>query len=842
MGNIVSAGRVSLVVIACAVGACALVMTAAIEARITKLEIAGVESPANNGQSFGAAGQYERIFGRAYGELDPNDPHNEIITDLKLAPRNAKGMVEYNMTFSIQKPIDMSKSNGVLFYSVVNRGNGTAAANADGRVSIVSGWQGDVTPTAQNQTMQLPIAKNPDGSRIKGPFTTRWMNVSGNTQQIIIPRNEVTRYPTTSMDTRNFTFNMIASESMEGVQTGVTAIAPSDWAFADCRTVPYPGVPDTTRVCLRNGFDSTKLYELFYEVYDPIVAGIGLAATRDINSFLRYAAQDDFGTKNPVAGHMKWGIIEGSSQSGTFVKLLIMLGFNQDEQDRIVWEGANPNIAARVTDLNRRFSLPGGLVVFRELAHEGADWYLPWPDGPRGRAEWGVLSRCLRTNSCPKIMETFGSTEIYGLRHSFVLVGTDAKADLPIGENHRRYYMASSNHGGGGGGFASVTGAVGGCLLPANPTPTNPMRAALTVALVDWVTKGTPPPPSVYPKLSDQTLVPNNSIAMGAPQIPGTPPPDNLVYPLLDYDVGFGFNYLDQSGVASKIPTVLQVLPQVVPAVDSDGNELAGLKAPLLQNPLGSYLGYNTFPAGFQKGQTCIQNAPAGGYVAFAETLDARRATNDPRPSLEERYGTHEEYVKRVKASADAMVEQRYLLRADADQMIAQAEASAILVPRPTVPTATLVEFHWPAKDLYFYTSNAAEIAGLDAGKVWVRTGESFKVFVSGSSGGQGTAVCRFLGTGGAVVDAHVFSVNATECTSLNSSSNWVRETASAFEVALPYSVTGACPKRTTPVYRIDYKSNTRYTTDFAIRHETMAKGGTAGGFGPMGIGMCSPA
>ena len=168
------------------------------------------------------------------------------------------------------------------------------------------------------------------------------MNVSGNTQTIIIPRNEVTRYPTTSMDTSKFTFNMIASESMEGVQTGVTAISPSDWAFADCRTVPFPGTPDTTRVCLRNGFDNTKLYELFYEVYDPIVAGIGLAATRDINSFLRYAAQDDFGTKNPVAGHMKWGIIEGSSQSGTFVKLLIMLGFNQDEQDRIVWDGANP--------------------------------------------------------------------------------------------------------------------------------------------------------------------------------------------------------------------------------------------------------------------------------------------------------------------------------------------------------------------------------------------------------------------------------------------------------------------------------------------------------------------
>jgi len=825
----------------------AALATTAVEARITRLEIQGVESPANNGQAFGAAGVYERVYGRAYGELNPNDPHNEIITDLKLAPRNAKGMVEYNMTFSMQKPIDMSKSNGVLFYSVVNRGNGAAAAHADGRVSIVAGWQGDVVPTASNQTMQLPVAKNPDGSRISGPFTTRWMNASGNTQQIIIPRGQVTIYPTVSMDTRRFTFNMISAESMEGVQTGVTQISPDDWAFADCRTVPFPGTPDSTRVCLRNGFDSTKLYELFYEVYDPIVAGIGLAATRDISSFFRYETQDDVGTPNPVAGHMKWGLIEGTSQSGTFVKLLIMLGFNLDENDRMVWDGANPNIAARVTDLNRRFALPGGLVVFRELAHEGADWYLPHVDGPRGRPEWGVMSRCLATNSCPKIVETFGSTEIYGLRHSFVLVGTDAKEDLPIGDNHRRYYMASSNHGGGPGGFASVTGPVSGCLLPTNPTPTNPMRQALITALVDWVTKGTTPPPSVYPKLSDQTLVANTSGAMGAPRIPGTPAPDGLQYPLLDYYVGEGFNYVDQSGVANRVPTVLQVLPQVVPAVDRDGNELAGLKAPLLQNPLGTYLGYNTFPSGFQKGQTCIQGSPAGGYVAFAETKAAREAVGDPRPSLEERYGTRDNWLTGVRASANAMVAQGYLLRADADQMIAQAEASSILKAPPVVPTTNVVEYYRAAKDQYFYTSNAGEMALLDAGGVWGRTGKSFKAFVPGSSQGRGTAVCRNYGTGAATLDAHVFSIDATECASYNAAplnANWVREDASAFEMALPYSVTGACPRDTVPVYRLNNgraDANARFTADAGERAAMLARGFTAGGYGPGGVGMCAP-
>jgi hypothetical protein len=356
-------------------------------------------------------------------------------------------------------------------------------------------------------------------------------------------------------------------------------------------------------------------------------------------------------------------------------------------------------------------------------------------------------------------------------------------------------------------------------------------------------------PPSVYPKLSDKTLVANTSKAMGFPAIPGTPAPDGLQYPLLEYDLGLDFNYNDQSGINSKVGQVLRVLPQVVPATDADGNEIAGLKAPLLQNPLGSYLGFNTFPSGIQKGQDCIQGSPAGGYVAFAETKAAREAVNDPRPSLEERYGTHEEYVKRVTASANAMVAQRYLLPADAATMIAQASASNVLKALPVVPTTTAVEYYWAAKDHYFYAVDPAEIAALDAlgGTPWARTGQSFKVFVSGSSGGQGTAVCRNYGLPSAGLDVHLFTVNAAECTSYNAAplnANWIRESANVFEVALPYSVTGACPKNTVPVYRLNNNradTNARYTTDPATKAQMLGRGYSAGGFGPTSVGMCSP-
>ena len=133
------------------------------------------------GQPFPGVGQFERLSGRAFGELDPFDRRNAIIQDITLAPRDANGKVEYVATFSLVKPVDMSKASGILSYRVVNRGNTTTLASAgpEGHVSLVSGWQGDVTPTAFNQTIQLPIAKNPDGSPITGPILVRFFNVSG---------------------------------------------------------------------------------------------------------------------------------------------------------------------------------------------------------------------------------------------------------------------------------------------------------------------------------------------------------------------------------------------------------------------------------------------------------------------------------------------------------------------------------------------------------------------------------------------------------------------------------------------------------------------------------------
>jgi hypothetical protein len=668
------------------VAALLLAFASVASASVVRIEIvqrAPVATPAGAE----AIGPFEQITGKIHGELDPNDPKNAIITDIKLAPRNARGKVEYVATFTLVKPVDMTKSSGVLRYTVVNRGGGQAVASADGHVTLVSGWQGDIVPTATNQTIRVPVAKNANGSSITGPlvlrFTNRFANQAGNTIPLTIPR-EQPGYPPATLDTKQATLIAITSQTAAGVRQASTIVPSSDWAFADCGSAAFPGTPDGSRLCLKNGFNADTVYELRYAAKDPLVLGIGLAATRDINSFFRYDKQDSVGTPNPVAGRISWGISEGSSQSGTFLKLLVMLGFNQDEGGRKVWDGVNPNIAGRNIDLNRRFALPGGNVMLYELGHEAPSWWSQWNDPVRGYGMASVLDRCRNTNTCPKILETFGSAEIWGLRQSYALVGSTAKADIDLPPEVRRYYFPGVAHGGGPGGFSTATQGVktafGGCDLMSNPAPSAPMRTALLKSFTDWVTKGTPMPASKYPRIADGTLVPPTAGAMGFPKIPGRPLPDGVLHPLLDYDVGGEFNYRDQSGVASQNPEIKGVLPQLVPKVDIDGNEVAGIRSPLLMAPLGTYTGWNVISTGMFKGQLCNNNGTGvAGFIPFAATKAERLASGDPRLSLEERYQTHEGYVKAVAAAADSLVKQGYLLRTDADAMVVQARDSSVL-------------------------------------------------------------------------------------------------------------------------------------------------------------------
>jgi len=655
-------------------------------AEVTRIDITSRE-PMNDGQAVGAAGPFEMIRGKVHGEIDPLDPHNRIIQDIDLAPRNSRGKVEYVATFALAKPIDMAKSARVLLYQVVNRGNGQAVASPEGYVSLVSGWQGDVIPTASNQTIVVPIAKQKDGSPVTGQVVARFVDVPDGTSTAPVRLASLGTpqpYPPVDLAQPQATLTWHTSETYDAAQDASHAVPRADWAFADCTAAPWPGVPDSSRICLKDRFRAGRLYELVYTAKDPLVLGVGLAATRDIGSFFRRAGED---AANPVAGAIDHAISVGDSQSGNFIRTFIHLGFNQDERNRIVWDGAFPRIAARQTPVNLRFALPGGAAGIYEPGSEGVVWWARYEDKVRGLKAAGLLDRCTATKTCPKVIEAFGSAEFWGLRMSPVLVGTDARSDLPLPADVRRYYYPGTTHGGGRGAFGVevATTANSRCTLPDNPNPQVDQTRALTRALVEWVTSGTPPPASRYPTLARGDLVPATRAAIGLPDIPGLPFNDRILNPVIRYDFGAGFNAVDLSGVMSVVPPrILGIVPTYVPRVNEDGNETAGVPSVQMQDPLGTYLGWNTVRSGFFTGQGC---GFQGGWIPFAKTKAERLANLDPRRSLEERYGTHDAYVALVRGAAEQAVRDRFLLPEDAARIVQEADASDVL--RPATPKAS---------------------------------------------------------------------------------------------------------------------------------------------------------
>src|SRR5438874_6294047 len=154
----------SLLLATSAMTLAAAVSAPAAQARVTRITIEKRTSPAFNGAAFGAAGQYETLTGRAYGELDPKDSHNAIITDIQLAPKNARGMVEYTATFQIVKPIDMSKASHLMWHDVPNRAGRVTIVAAErnfGDVGLSSGWQATIRePLRRRKTTTMPSCQS----------------------------------------------------------------------------------------------------------------------------------------------------------------------------------------------------------------------------------------------------------------------------------------------------------------------------------------------------------------------------------------------------------------------------------------------------------------------------------------------------------------------------------------------------------------------------------------------------------------------------------------------------------------------------------------------------------
>ena len=666
------------ILLAAGVGCTLFALSAVAEARITRIEIAQIESPTFGGASFGAVGPYEKLVGRAFGEVDPRAPENAAIADLGLAPRNARGMVEYDTGIILLRPVDPTKGNHGLFYELTNRGVilslrafnespnpltvNPAAADAgngflmrQGFTILFTGWDlSAVGPFASH----FPVAVNRDGSPIVGPAIEELIFDPPAAQ----PTTATLSYPAATLDPTRATLTV--RTHFDDPQT---AIPTTGWRFVDAHTIQLlpAGTP----------FDPGRLYELAYQATAPAVSGLGLAAVRDIPAFLHHAAADDTGAANPLAGRIDRIIAHGISQPARLLHDFVQLGFNRDEQRRPVFDGILDYIAgASGGFFNYRFAQP-----FRTHRQHIGRWTpertFPFANqllfDPVTEQLGGRLVRCTLTRTCPKIFEINSSNEYWVKGGSLLHTDTRGHDLLFDPPGVRNYLFSGTAH--------SPAAGPGICEQNRNPLSPSPGLRALLLDLDAWIQHGTEPPASRLPRRIDHTLVPSlPQSGVGFPSIPGVRYTGLMTTgDVFDFGRRFDDGILDlQTRDGVIVPPVAgSPYPVFVPATDADGNELAGVRFPDVAVPLATYTGYGFRAGGVAGPDLCDA---FGQAIAFPATRAAREATGDPRRSLEERYPSHQGYVDQVRAAAEALARDRLLLQEDVDRFVQAAQASSI--------------------------------------------------------------------------------------------------------------------------------------------------------------------
>lgn len=663
--------------------ACLGVVSAAVpsaQARVTQVVITQTESPTFGGKSFGGVGQYERISGRIVGEVDPKDPANAIIVDIGLAPTNAKGMVTYSTDFQVLRPVEHGKGNRRVLYEITNRGrtnvletfNGSRTGNdtassgdpgngflmRQGYTIVESGWDVSAPRNGKLFTATVPIAKNPDGSSITGPNTDEFVIDKNAT-----PASQRLTYPAATPDKAKASLTV----RLNYADTPIPVPA-SDWDYVDAKL---------NAVKLTSGnfggpgsFGPTALYEFTYQAKDPLVVGLGFAAIRDIATFLRTAETDDQGTANPVAGDVQYIYSFCSSQPCRTMHDYVQLGFNQPERaaagapkafDGVLnWKAGGSGIY-----MNYRFGQP--VRTHRQhIARWTPEYQFPFADQKvtdtvTGKTDYR-LRRCEETNTCPKTFEANSSNEYWAKAAS--MMQTDSGGHDLTGkvESVRYYLFASHPHGAGNG--------PGICAQPRNTLrPDAPLRALL-VDLDAWVSAGTEPPADRMPRVADGTLVPPlPQESYGFPHIPG------VVYNGVHHTGDlFDFGPDVDKGIVSVLPPKLlgSPYPVLVPKADADGNDIAGIRLPEITVPVATYTGWALRADGLDGCDA------AGQRLDFAKTKAARLAAGDQRPSLEERYADHADYVAKVTRAAQQLKDQRLLLQEDVERYVAAAQAASV--------------------------------------------------------------------------------------------------------------------------------------------------------------------
>ena len=640
-----------------------------VSAGVTRIEISS-RTDLLNGKSFELAGAYEKIIGKVYFAVDPNDPHNRIIVDLDKAPRNARGEVEFSADLYILKPKDLNRGNGAVLFEVSNRGGkgmlsffnraqpslnpsvdaemGDGFLMRQGFTLVWVGWQFDVPLREGLMRLYAPIAAD------------NWKPIAGLVRSDFVLAEKV--YDHSLADRNHIAYPVLDPQSKENILTVRDTILGQrrrlprrEWQFA--RVADGKVVPDPTHIHLKSGFEPGKIYEVVYRARNPVVVGLGLAAVRDLVACFKYQPEAVVSVRRAYAF--------GISQSGRLLRHFLYQGFNADEHDRQVFEGVIAHVAgAGRGSFNHRFAQPS-----RDGQPFGAFFYptdiFPFTDveqtDPETGETDGLLTHAKNPGMLPKIFYTNTSYEYWGRAASLIHTKVDGKTDAPLMENARIYCFAGGQHGPGR--FPPVSDSM--LRQKSNPNDFRWSMRALLLAIEGWVRDGIPPPPSQYPRIADGTLVLPQAVEF--PKLPGIEFPQTIHKA---YRVDYGPQF-KQGLISEEPPRLGKPFTMLVPQVDREGNERAGIRMPEIAAPLATYTGWNLRDP--RIGAPNELASMAGSYMPFAPTRAERERTGDPRLSIEERYQNRAHYLGVYVEAALKLVKEGYLLAEDFPALLTRA-------------------------------------------------------------------------------------------------------------------------------------------------------------------------
>jgi hypothetical protein len=580
-----------------------------------------------------------------------------MIRDLDLAVANADGLVEFSADLHVLKPRDPSKGNGTILLEVPNRG-GKSMLNRfcfartshdptkdedfgdkwlldEGYTLVWVGWQWDVP----NLPGILRLEPAPLRNDIPAPGLVR---------SEFIPD-----HPTTSMPLGDRGHSpipmgkpvrLLVRDSAESLPMEIPA---PKWKLSE----------NSTMLEMPEGFQPGRLYEFVYEGASPVVTGLGLAAMRDIVTYLKHGGGDDVALLNDQSRYLKRSLGFGISQSGRFLRTFLYEGFNLDEQGRKVFDGiwADAGGAGRGS-FNFRYAQasrdgnPWSNVFYPTDVFPFAEF--PEKDPATGHEE-GLLDRATQASVVPKLFLTSSSYEYWGRAAALTHTRPDGLADAPLPPEVRAYFFAGTQHY-----PRSLPLSKAGARFDSNPTDQRPFQRALLRSFEAWVKDNVQPPPSVIPRIIKGELTPLDGLHF--PLIPGVTPPS---HPRLARRLDFGPEFLKKGYSTQEPPKVQGAFPLMVPQVDADGNDLGGVKLPEVAVPLGTFTGWNLRAPG--TGAASQMASFVGSFIPFPRTKAERLRTRDSRLSIEERYADRADYMQRVSSVVDALVDQRFILDRD---------------------------------------------------------------------------------------------------------------------------------------------------------------------------------